>query len=100
MATRTITSKESLKFLSEIEEKFSYLGINLRNHKKTYKSADTYQITIDKLSNELLNNLSNSKLVNKVYYNPLMGPDGYGINMRYRLYIVYNKVTIGKSKKG
>jgi hypothetical protein len=94
MATRSITSKESLKFFTDMDKKFPHLGMNLSNHKKTYRSSDTYQVTIDKISFSFLKSLSSSRLVDEAYFNPLMGPDGYGINMRYRLYIKYNKKTI------
>jgi hypothetical protein len=94
MATRAITSKESLKFLTGISEKFPHLNCNLSNHKKTWNSSDTYQITVDKLSMDFLDTIKKSRLVKLVYFNPLMGPDGYGINMRYRLYIEYNKKSI------
>ena len=103
MATleRSITSKESLEFLKSVFEGFEHLGANLDNHKKTPRSQDTYQFTMDKLSNNIIDRIKqwSDYEVKDVYYHPLVAPQGYGISLRYRIYVEYGKVKISKSKR-
>ena len=80
MATteRSITSKESLEFLTRVFDEFQHLGPNLSNHKKTPRSQDTYQITIDKMSDSIIDRImsDDSIGVKDVMYNPLVAPQG------------------------
>lgn len=98
--TRSITSKESISFLQEILEDLDYLGVKWDNHKKTPKTQDTYQVTADKISDEAIGRLVENEKVRDVYYCPSMPPSGmgYGVDMRYRIYVRYNKVPI-KSRR-
>ena len=102
MATteRSITSKESLEFLHSIFKDHEHLGANLKNHKKTPRTQDTYQFTIDKMSDTIIETLmSDVKVgVKDVYYHPLVAPQGYGISLRYRMYVVYEKIQIKKRR--
>jgi len=95
---RSITSRESLKFLQEKLDKFEYIGANFSNHKKTRGASDTYQITVDKISNASISALLGSEWVKDVYYHPSMAPTGYGIALRYRLYVSYEKVPLKRSR--
>ena len=99
--TRPITSSESFKFLKGTLDELDYLGVNWSNHKKAPKTKDTYQITLDKLSDEAIARLVESEKVSDVYYCASMPPSGmgYGIDMRYRLYVRYNKVEIKSRTK-
>lgn len=99
--TRSITSRESLKFLEENLEGFEYLNPKWGNHKKTPRTKDTYQITIDKMSYQLLNNLLTDEKVGDAYFCPSMPPSGmgYGVDLRFRLYIKYNKVEVKSRRK-
>ena len=103
MATseRSITSKESLEFLKSVLAGFDHLGANLENHKKALRTQDTYQFTIDKLSNTIIERIKtwSSYNIKDVYYHPLVAPQGYGISLWYRIYVVYGKVKIGKKKE-
>lgn len=98
MATteRSITSKESLEFLKKVFKDFDHLGPNLSNHKKTPRTQDTYQITIDKMSDSIIDRIMSDENigVKDVMYNPLVAPQGYGISLRYRMYIVYDKISL------
>ena len=102
MATneRSITSKESLEFLKSVLNGFEHLGANLDNHKKALRTQDTYQFTIDKLSNTIIERIKtwSDYDIKDVYYHPLVAPQGYGISLRYRIYVVYGKVKIGRKK--
>ena len=102
MATteRSITSKESLEFLKSVFKDHEHLGPNLNNHKKTPRSQDTYQFTIDKMSDTIIEILmSDEKMdVKDVYYHPLVAPQGYGISLRYRMYVVYDKIKLKKRR--
>ena len=102
MATteRSITSKESLEFLNSIFKDHEHLGANLKNHKKTPKTQDTYQFTIDKMSDTIIETLmSDEKMgVKDVYYHPLVAPQGYGISLRYRMYVVYDKIKLKRRR--
>ena len=102
MATteRSITSKESLEFLNSIFKDHEHLGANLKNHKKTPKTHDTYQFTIDKMSDTIIETLmSDEKMgVKDVYYHPLVAPQGYGISLRYRMYVVYDKIKLKRRR--
>ena len=91
--TRSITSKESLEFLKNILSEFDNLNIKWENHKKTARTKDTYQITLDKMSIKALNKLLDHEIIKDVYYCPSMPPSGqgYGIDLRYRIFVVYNK---------
>ena len=91
---RSITSKESLKFMQEALEEFHYIGANWSNHKKTRQVDDTYQITVDMISDGAISALLEHEWVKDVFYHPSMAPVGYGIAMRYRLYVSYNKIPI------
>jgi hypothetical protein len=94
---RSITSSESESFLSSfLEEKYKFLGAKIENHKKQRGIEDTYTLTVDRMSNSFLNELLSDPKVMDVYYNPVHSPPGmrYGINIRYRIYIKYNKVPI------
>ena len=99
--TRSITSRESLKFLEERLEGFDHLVPKWGNHKKTPRTKDTYQITIDKMSHSLLNSLLEDERVNDAYFCPSMPPSGmgYGVDLRFRLYIKYNKVEVKSRRK-
>ena len=92
---RSITAKESLKFLKEFFEDHPIVQARLQNHKKTYRTADTYQITVDKFSLTWYNALLSEEWVKDVYYNPIVPPTGmgYGISLRYQIYIKYNKIA-------
>ena len=94
--TRSITSKESLEFLREVLSDFENLKVKWENHKKTPRTTDTYQVTLDRLSVTALEKLLNHDLVKDVLHCPSMPPSGqgYGIDLRYRLYIQYNKKRI------
>ena len=96
--TRPITSKEALKFLEETLSDLDYLNVKWSNFKKTPKTSDTYQVTIDKLSDEAIGRLIDSHLVSDVYYCPSMPPSGmgYGIDLRYRLHVRFNRIKIKK----
>ena len=98
--TRSITSTESLRFLKSIFSDLKYVGANFSNHKKTPKTVDVYQITIDKLSDEAIGRLIENDKVLDVYYCPSMPPSGmgYGIDLRFKLFVRYDKVEI-KSRK-
>lgn len=91
---RSITSKESINFMKEALEDFHYIGANWSNHKKTRSVDDTYQITVDMISDGALSALLEHEWVKDVFYHPSMAPVGYGIAMRYRLYVSYNKIPI------
>ena len=93
--TRSITAIESEKFLSKFFENYEFLGAKLQNHKKVRRAEDTYTLTIDRLSTSFLSALLNHSKVLDLYYNPVYSPPGtgYGINLRYRLYIKYKKVN-------
>jgi len=93
---RSITSRESLEFLREKLGGLEHLGIKWDNHKKTSRTKDTYQITIDRISDTAIGKLVESEYVKDVYYNPSMAPQGsgYGIDLRYRLYVCYEKIPI------
>ena len=99
--TRSITSKESLRFLKNCFEGYDHLGINLANHKKTRGVEDTYQVTVDKLSDAILEKMISEDLVKDVYYCPLTAPpgQGYGITLRYRMFIVYEKVSLKRKRQ-
>jgi hypothetical protein len=94
--SRSITSRESLIFLREKLKDLQYLGIKWENHKKTSRTKDTYQLTIDRISDAAIGLLIESEYVKDVYYNPSMAPQGagYGIDLRYRLYVCYEKIPI------
>lgn len=94
--SRPITSNEALKFLQDTLEDLDYLNVKWSNFKKTPKTKDTYQITIDKLSDKAIERLLESEKVSDVYYCPSMPPSGmgYGIDLRYRLHVIFNKVEI------
>ena len=96
---RSITSKESLEFLKFKLDEFHYIGANWSNHKKTKGVDDTYQITVDKISDGAISALLEDEWVSDVYYHPSMAPVGYGISLRYRMYISYEKVPIKGIKK-
>ena len=51
---RSITSKESLEYLKSKFEGFEYVRPNWSNHKKARGMDDTYQITVDKISNKVI----------------------------------------------
>ena len=88
---------ESLEFLKSVLSEFDdKLIIKWPNHKKTARTKDTYQITLDKMSIGALNKLLEHELVKDVYYCPSMPPSGqgYGIDLRYRIFVVYNKKKI------
>lgn len=94
---RSITSSESENLLSKFfEGKYSFLGAKLENHKKVRGVEDTYTLTVDKMSIDFIKELSGDPRVITVYYNPLHPPQGlsYGLNLRYRLYIKYEKVDL------
>ena len=93
---RSITSRESLEFLKELLSDLEYLGVKWDNHKKTPRTKDTYQVTIDKISDAAIGRLIESDHVKDVYYNPSMAPQGsgYGVDLRYRLYVCYKKIPI------
>ena len=99
--TRSITSTESLRFLKSVFAGLDYVGVNYGNHKKTPKTTDVYQVTIDKLSDEAIGRLIESENVLDVYYCPSMPPSGmgYGIDLRFKLYVKYSKVEIKSRKK-
>tara|TARA_A100001015_G_C14953434_1_gene697732 strand:- start:177 stop:494 length:318 start_codon:yes stop_codon:yes gene_type:complete len=103
MATleRSITSKESLEFLKSVFQGFEHLGVNLKNHKKTPRTQDTYQITVDKLSDTFITRIKewSDYEIKDVYYHPLIAPQGYGISLRYRVYIVYGKIKLSPKSK-
>tara|TARA_B100000214_G_scaffold348736_1_gene301035 strand:- start:2153 stop:2467 length:315 start_codon:yes stop_codon:yes gene_type:complete len=94
--SRPITSKEAFKLLQTTLEDLDYLNVKWENFKKTPRSEDTYQVTIDKISDEAIGRLVESELVKDVYYCPSMPPSGmgYGIDLRYRLHVRFNKVKI------
>ena len=98
MATleRSITSKESLEFLTKVFKSYPHLGANLNNHRKTPRSQDTYQFTIDKMSDTIIDTMMSDDTigVKDVMYHPLVSPQGYGISLRYRMYVVYEKIQI------
>jgi hypothetical protein len=103
MATleRSITSKESLEFLQGVFESCAHLGVILEDHRKAPRTQDTYQFTIDKLSNTIIERIINwsDYTIEDVYYHPLHAPPGYGISLRYRMYVKYGKIKLGKSKR-
>ena len=89
---RSITSRESKNFLKKFLEEFDYLGPKLENHKKSRNTVDTYQFTLDRMSRGLINSLTEHPKVKDVYYHPVFPPNGYGISLRYKVYVFYNKV--------
>jgi len=93
---RSLTRSESLKFLKDSLSDLEYLGINWDNFKKTARTTDTYQVTIDKISDEAIGRLIDSDLVKDVYHCASMPPggSGYGVDLRYRLFIKFNKKEI------
>ncbi len=95
---RSNTSKESLEFLQEKLQEFEYIGANFSNHKKTRDMNDTYQVTVDKISDSSISALLESEIVKDVFYHPSMAPVGYGISLRYRLYVSYNKVPLKRAR--
>jgi|TARA_R110002012_G_scaffold306985_2_gene512199 hypothetical protein len=99
--TRPITSSESFKFLQDALAELDYLKVNWDNHKKAPRTKDTYQLTMDKLSDEAIARLVESEKVSDVYYCASMPPSGmgYGVDLRYRVYIRYNKIEIKSRKK-
>lgn len=99
--TRSITSRESLEFLKKCFDGYEHLGINLNNHKKSRGAEDTYQFTLDKLSDSILDKILTEKLVKDVYYCPITAPpgQGYGITLRYRVFVVYEKVALARKRK-
>ena len=99
--TRSITAKESRAFLTKCFENYEHLGVNLENHKKVRGEEDTYRFTLDKLSDTILDKILTQKLVKDIYYCPITAPpgQGYGITLRYRVHIVYEKISLGGGKK-
>tara|TARA_A100001011_G_C14316439_1_gene848221 strand:+ start:5433 stop:5762 length:330 start_codon:yes stop_codon:yes gene_type:complete len=93
--SRSITSAESEKFLSKFFEKYEILGAKMSNHKKVTSEEDTYTLTIDRISLEFLGDIAAQSKVKDIYYNPVYSPPGtgYGINLRYRLYVKYQKIN-------
>jgi len=89
---RSITSRESKNFLKKFLEQYDYLGPKLDNHKKSRNTIDTYQFTLDRMSKNLIDSLMKHPKVKDVYYHPVFPPQGYGISLRYKIYIFYNKV--------
>jgi len=89
---RSITSRESKNFLKKFLEEFDYLGPKLENHKKSRNTMDTYQFTVDRMSKNLIDKLTSHSKVKDVYYHPVFPPQGYGIALRYKIYVFYNKV--------
>ncbi len=92
---RSITSRESEKFLTDFFEKYPFAAANLINHRKVYRTIDTYELTVDKMSNTWYQDLLNQEWVKDIYYNAVVPPPaiGYGISLRYKVYIIYNKIT-------
>ena len=94
---RSITSSESEILLSKFfEGKYNFLGAKLETTKRLEELRDTYTLTVDKMSIDFIKELSDDPRVIAVYYNPLHPPQGlsYGLNLRYRLYIKYEKVDL------
>ena len=89
---RSISSRESKAFLKKFLEDYDYLGPKLKNHKKSRNTVDTYQFTIDRISFSFIENLTNHNKVKDVYYHPVFPPQGYGISLRYKIYVHYEKV--------
>jgi hypothetical protein len=89
---RSITSRESRIFLEKFLEKYDYLGPRLANHKKSRNTDDTYQFTMDRISKSFVDSLTRHTKVKDVYFHPVHPPQGYGISLRYKIYVFYNKV--------
>jgi len=93
--SRSVTEEESLNFLKSIMSDYlGELGINWDNHKRMPKRGDTFRITAEALSLPALIHLSDHEKVKNVYFHPSVSPPGKGdvISMRYRLYVVYEKI--------
>ena len=93
---RSLTKAECLDFLKHKLDDLEYLGVKWGNFKKTARTSDTYQVTIDKISDEAIGRLISSELVKDVYYCASMPPggSGYGVDLRYRLFVKFNKKEI------
>ena len=98
--TRSITAKESRNFLLKCFDGYDHLGINLANHKKVRGVEDTYQFTVDKLSDSILDKILSDVVVKDVYYCPITAPpgQGYGITLRYRMFVAYEKVSLKRRR--
>tara|TARA_B100001250_G_C19639198_1_gene717431 strand:- start:317 stop:613 length:297 start_codon:yes stop_codon:yes gene_type:complete len=96
ITNRSITSTEALNFMKKVLQDIDYLKVNWGNFRKTPKTLDTYQVTVDKLSDKAIGRLIESDEVSDVYYCASMPPSGagYGIDLRYRLYVIFNKVKL------
>jgi hypothetical protein len=96
ITSRPITSDEALNFMKKILSNIDYLNVNWSNFKKAPRTSDTYQVTVDKLSDDAIGRLIEADIVSDVYYCASMPPSGmgYGIDLRFRLYVRFNKVKI------
>ena len=88
---RKVSEKESLEIITNCVGTDAEI-LNIRNHKKSSLRENTYQITINFMSLDILFSLMEIEEIKNVFFHPSAPPPGGhidGIAQRYRLYVEY-----------
>jgi len=96
MATREVTTEESLEILRPLTETEEF--INFSGHRKfPYKGfgENVYRFTVNIMSLDMLISLMEHEKVKNVYFSPAAAGPGQamdGISMIYKVYVKYHPV--------
>ena len=86
-----VTIEESLRIIEGcLGDNREILG--LKNHKKSKLKENTYQLTLNLMSIDILFSLMEKDKIKNVFFHPSSPPPGShidGIAQRYRIYIEY-----------
>tara|TARA_Y100000310_G_scaffold277369_1_gene295075 strand:- start:466 stop:741 length:276 start_codon:yes stop_codon:yes gene_type:complete len=86
-----VTPEESLRIIEEcLGNNREFLG--LKNHKKSKLKKNTYQLTLNLMSIDVLFSLMEKDEIKNVFFHPSSPPPGTHIDSiasRYRIYIEY-----------
>ena len=87
-----LTESQAKMLLKRHLKGFNYVDVDWSNFQRINPNKYVFQLTVDKISLDFLNKIMEVPLVDDVYFFSKVGTGRYGINLLFKLHIIFKEL--------